>query len=135
MGQGYGQEVCRRELPQGAKQALPLAKCLGAIGQVRPRRPKQRGHWMPAMGLVRRRRRVVAGNHQHIRLEVKQDRQGRVHTFDDLHLGVEVSILTPAVGVLDVAEDEIVPIPDFGDLAEFVLGAVMIPGRDHVHAH
>ena len=78
------------------------------------------------MGLQGRRCGVVAGDDEHIRLERRQNRQGGIHFLDDLDLGIEVAVLAATVSVLDVAEHEIVVVPNSRHSLEFIGGAVVL---------
>jgi hypothetical protein len=69
---------------------------------------------------------VVAGDDQHFRVQVEQDRQVTVYLLDDLHLGVKVAVLASTVGVFNVAEHKVVVAPDALDVPEFA--SVVSPG-------
>ena len=84
---------------------------------------------MPGMGLKSGRRGMVAGNHQHIRLRVHQNRQIRIGLLDNLDLPVEVAVLPGFVGVLDMDKQIILrqtihksPRNDYPDLIPLLQG-------------
>ncbi len=77
---------------------------------------------------------MVAGYHQHIRLQGKQARQRSVHRFNDVRLTGKIAVLAFAVGFLDVDEEKVILIPMLSDGGKFVLGAFALK-RNNVHTH
>ena len=76
---------------------------------------------------------MVAGHHQHIRLEGQQFRHAVVEVGDGLLLAREVAVLAGGVGRLVVDEEEVVVVPVLahgGDLRR-----ERVPCVEHVHAN
>ncbi len=134
MRQREHHQVHRREATQRALQRFRLTENFAFIAAGSARRPQQRRHGMPRVALQRPRRRVIAGDDQHVGLQRQQLRQRSIHAFDHLRLGFEIAVFAAAVGVLDVHEEEIVFVPVVGHGLELVFRLAALE-RDHVHAH
>ena len=106
MGHSHRHQFVGRELAQTAAMGFPFAKALAGIGHVGSRCPQQGGDGMPGVGAEFGGGRVVAGDDEDIRFQVKQDGQGRIYLLNDGGFGREVAIFTTAVGVFDVDEEE-----------------------------
>src|SRR5665213_1408405 len=72
------------------------------------RRVQQHRLRMPRMPLKRARRRMVAGDDQHVRIFPQQNRQRGVKILNRVHLGVKISVLAGFVRVFEMDEEEIV---------------------------
>jgi hypothetical protein len=78
---------------------------------------------VPGVRLELAGRRMVAGDDQHIRVELEQLGQGLIDAFDDVDLAVEVAVFAVAVGLLDMDEEEVVVVPGALDRFEFIARA------------
>ena len=67
-----------------------------------------------------RRRRVVAADHQHIRLQRNEAGQELVTRLESLDLALEVTVLACGVGVLKVDEEKVVVVPRLAQRVDLV---------------
>ena len=63
---------------------------------------------MPAVAGQFSRSRMIPRYHEHIGVQRLQPGDVPIHLFDHRHLGVEISVLPPRVGLLHVEEEEII---------------------------
>src|SRR2546426_2141429 len=83
---------------------------------------------MPRAAFHRARRRVVAGNRQHIRLFPEQDWQCGIEILDGLFLRVKIAVLAIHVGILVVDEKKVVLVV-FGEITLELFGDGLWPDR------
>ena len=76
---------------------------------------------------------MIARHDEHIGIEIADARQQSVYLLDLFDLGLEVSILAAAVGVLEVHEEEVILRPMAAQSGDFLLESC--PGIQHIHAH
>ena len=72
------------------------------------------------------RRGMVAGHHEHVRLQLANGRNQRVQFLKRLHLGVKVPVLSGSIGGLVVDEKEVVGVEVLPQSFDFV-GEVPVP--------
>ena len=88
---------------------------------------------MPAMRRKRGGRRVVAGDHEHVRREFLQLRKGFVEYLKRRHLRLEVAVFACGVRGLVVDEEEVELIPVLPHRLDLIVERSA--GRQHRHAH
>src|SRR5262249_50808801 len=76
---------------------------------------------------------VIAGDDEHVGIEGRDPRDGRVELFDFVDLGGEVAVFAGRVGVFEVYEEKIEILP--GLLESGALIVQRLPSVEHLHAH
>src|SRR5882724_7830778 len=99
-------EMLRLELAQAAAQTIRLAEFGDGVRPAGAREQHNRDG-MPAVALELAWRAVVAGDDEHIGVQLADVRDFDVELFDHLDLAVEIAVLASAVSVLVVQEEEV----------------------------
>ena len=132
IGQRERHQVFGFELSQASLQGIAFAKSLAAIGTTTVG-DQQRGDRMPAMTLQVGRCAVIAGDDEHVRVQVEDAGDRGIKLFRLLDFGREVAIFTSAVGVFVVHKEEVEILPVLFQQVQLLVQGLRL--ADDVHPH
>ena len=134
MRQHERQNRSRRNVSESRRRKHAGSLNFADAGPVSLSEPQENDrHRMPGMGPELGRRRVVAGDDQHIGIEGSHSGQPAVDRLDGAHLAVEIAVFSERVRVLDVHEEEVERVPGLLELGDQVVG--LLGDREHLHPH